>query len=140
MCVHPPKRPTTVFLHVVLRSFTLIGSQMQLCSHKTRQSLTLICPPTWCKLPDGKRREYYILTVFAEDRRGDEVLEDPAVSVKRTNHLTPYQELAHLLCKLPQFLLGHSDNKLYSQTDTGLTKCMWLALAAPGNTQIPLRS
>lgn len=42
--------------------------------------------------------------VFAEDRRGDEVLEDPAVSVKRTNHLTPYQELAHLLCKLPQFL------------------------------------
>lgn len=48
-----------------------------------------------------------MLTVLGEDRRGDQVLEDAAVSVKWTNHLTPYQELTHLLCKLPQFLLGH---------------------------------
>lgn len=66
------KRPTTVFLHVVLRSFALVRGQVQL--------------------------------IFAEDWRGDKVLEDAAVSVKRTNHLTPNQELAHLLCKLPKFL------------------------------------
>lgn len=54
-----------------------------------------------------------ILTVFTEDRRGDEILEDAAVSVEWTNDLTPNQELAHLLCKLPQFLLRHSDNRLY---------------------------
>lgn len=54
-----------------------------------------------------KHRGDLVLTVLTEDRRGDEVLEDAAVSVKRTNHLTPNQELAHLLCKLPQFLLGH---------------------------------
>lgn len=65
-----------------------------------------------------------ILTVFTEDRCGDEVLEDAAVSVKRTNHLTPNQELAHLLCKLPQFLLRHSNNRLY---DISLTKCVWLS-------------
>lgn len=47
-----------------------------------------------------------IPTVLAEDGRGDEVLQDAAVSVKRTNHLTPNQELAHLLRQLPQFLSG----------------------------------
>lgn len=54
-----------------------------------------------------------ILTVFTEDWCGDEILEDAAVSVKWTNDLTPNQKLAHLLCKLPQFLLKHSDNRFY---------------------------
>lgn len=35
MCPHLPKWPTTVFLHVVLWSFALIWSQMQLCNNKT---------------------------------------------------------------------------------------------------------
>lgn len=50
-------------------------------------------------------REDRALTVFTEDWCGDEVLEDPSVSVERTNHLTPNQEFTHLLCQLPQFLL-----------------------------------
>lgn len=66
------KRPATVFLHVVLRSFALIRGQVKL--------------------------------IFAEDGRGDEVLEDPPVSVEWTNHLAPNQEFAHLLCQLPKFL------------------------------------
>lgn len=54
--------------------------------------------------------KYSILTVFTEDRCGDEILEDAAVSVERANDLTPNQELAHLLRELPQFLLKHSDD------------------------------
>lgn len=45
-----------------------------------------------------------VRTVLAEDRRGDEVLQDAAVPVKRADHLTPNQELADLLRQLPQFL------------------------------------
>lgn len=46
-----------------------------------------------------------VRTVLAEDGRGDEVLQDAAVPVERTDHLTPYQELADLLGQLPQFLM-----------------------------------
>lgn len=52
-----------------------------------------------------------ILTILSEDRRGDKILEDPAVSVERTNHLTPHQEFAHLLRKLPKFLLRHYEHR-----------------------------
>lgn len=86
---------------------------------------------TW-HLSDLKCRENCKLTVFAEDRRGDEVLEDAAVSVEWTNHLTPHQELAHLLCKLPQFLLVHSDNRLYDTSFIGLVS---LAHEDTENTQ-----
>lgn len=118
-CANPPKRPTTVLLHVVLRPFTLIRSQMKLCSDKTGLSLIwsltarlhVTAMQYFIRLDE--RRVDRIPTVFAEDRRGDEALEDAAVSVKRTNHLTPDQELAHLLCKLPQFLLRHNENRLY---------------------------
>lgn len=34
MCLHSPQRPPTVFLQVVLWSFTLVWGQMQLCSNK----------------------------------------------------------------------------------------------------------
>lgn len=34
ICPHLPKWPATVFLHVVLWSFALIWSQMQLCNNK----------------------------------------------------------------------------------------------------------
>lgn len=148
VCLHPPERPTAVFLHVVLRSFTLIWGQMQLCSNKAKTNtrefdLLANCRTTldscviyiWGDICG----EDCILTVFAEDRRGDEVLEDPSVSVEWTNHLTPNQELTHMLCQLPQFLLRHSDNRLVN-VDTRLTKSIWVALADPLHTQKPLRS
>ena len=80
-------------------------------------------------------REVWILTIFAEDWRGDQVLEDPSVSVERTNHLTPNQELAHLLCQLPQFLLRHKENRTDSiNHETRFTKSIWLAHTDPQKT------
>lgn len=94
--VHPPQRPPTVLLHVVLRSFALKRSQMQLCNSKSNSAGFL-------QLKEGETSGL-TLTVFREDGGGDEILKDAAVSVKRTNDLTPNQELAHLFCKFPQFL------------------------------------
>lgn len=42
--------------------------------------------------------------IFSEDSCRDQALKDPTVPVEWTHHLTPNQELTHLLCKLPQFL------------------------------------
>lgn len=110
----------------VLHSRTRPGAALWR-QHNTKRKYVWICVPTWWQAAvlhmtfvGLKCRENCKLTVFAEDRRGDEVLEDAAVSVEWTNHLTPHQELAHLLCKLPQFLLVHSDNRLYDTSFIGL--------------------
>lgn len=55
-----------------------------------------------------------MLTILAKDGRGEEVLQNLAVLLKRTFHFLPGHELVHLLGQLPEFL----PNKARHQTLT----------------------
>lgn len=94
-----PERPAAVLLQVVLGPFAVVRGQVKLCGPSNT-----VCQGRLEAQQEKKKRRR--LTVLAEDRRGDQILEDAPVSLKGTDHLAPHQELAHLLRQFPEFLLG----------------------------------
>jgi len=81
--------------------------------HTSGRDVTTVMSQRWCHSGDDVTA---VLTVLVEHGRGDEELEDAAVPLEGADHLTPHQELAHLLRQLPQFLHRTDHNAVYSLT------------------------